>query len=327
MVTLKDLAQELKVSVSTVSKALSDSHEISRETKERVLELAKIRHYIPNNTAVNLRKRETKTIGVVIPNILNYFYTKILFGIELEAKKNGYKTIVSITNETLESEKEGLAFFSNGSVDGILLALSSETELQKDTKHIIEVKEKGIPLVMFDRYLEDGLTDIDKVVVNDFKSTKNAIKAFKNKGRKHIVIVSLLGDLWIGKLRKDGALSEGDFTVVESTEESEIEAQLHTILKDKKVDAILALDELSGVIALNMVKKHQYKVPEDIALISFSQGLLSTYSYPKLTTINQHSEKIGKQSVKLLLKKLNKELSDTMIKTISTDIEIQQTFI
>ena len=153
MITLKQLAQELKVSVSTVSKALSDSHEISAETKKKILALAKERNYIPNNTAVNLRRKQTKTVGVVIPNIFNHFYTKILHGIESEAKKSGYKTIITISNEKLQDEKESLEYFSNGSVDGILLAPSDETEKYKKIDHFLELRSKEIPFVFFETHL------------------------------------------------------------------------------------------------------------------------------------------------------------------------------
>ena len=323
MVTLKDLAKELGVSVSTVSKALSNSYEISEKTKQKVLELAKKRNYTPNNIAVNLRKRETKTIGVLIPNIFNYFYTKILSGIESEAKRNGYKTIVSISNETLQSEKEGLEFFSNGSVDGILFAPSDETEKRKEIQHFLDLKEKQIPSVLFDRYMDH--LPVDKVIVNDFESSKNAVEYFIKSGRKNIIVVSLLKNLTIGGLRKQGAFLNDHIQLLEFDDESLLQKSLYDVIEKGKVDAIFAIDEPSGIIALNTVREKQLKIPEEVAIISFSQGILSKYSYPKLSTINQHAQEIGIASVELLLKRIKNEDKEIETRTIITSLELNQT--
>lgn len=323
MITLKDLAKELNVSVSTVSKALSDSHEISEKTKEKTLELAKKRNYIPNNTAVNLRRKSTRTIGVIIPNIFNHFYTKILSGIESEAKKNNYKTIVSISNETLLSEKEGLDFFSNGSVDGILLAPSDETEKLNEVEHFFELKSKGIPFVLFDRYIDD--LNVDKVIVNDLESSRNVVQYFLDEGRKNILIVSLLKNLKIGDLRKEGALLNDTIDLLEHDEEIAFEIELREKIENKKIDAIFALDELSGIIALNLIRQKQLDIPKEVAIISFSQGILSKYSYPKLSIVNQYAKEIGANSVQLLLERLKDVDRPVETKIIKTSLEFNQT--
>jgi LacI family transcriptional regulator len=303
MVTLKHLAKELNVSVSTVSKALSDSHEISKETKEKILALSKKLNYIPNNTAVNLRNRKTMTIGVVIPNIFNHYFTKILHGIESEGKKNGYKTIVSISNESLEGEKQSLDYFTNGSVDGILLAPSDETEKSLSINHILELKEKKIPFVFFDRFIED--LPCDKVVINDFESAKNLIKYFVQNGRKNIAVISSIKNLSTGKLRKAGVLSmKKEVHLLEFESEKGLEVKVEKLLKKEKIDALLCLDELSGVISLNIARKLNLNIPKDVAIICYNQGILSRYSYPRLSTINQHATQVGVESFKLLLQRL-----------------------
>ena len=324
MTTLKDLAKELEVSVSTVSKALSDSHEISIKTKKKIIELAKKRHYSPNNIAVNLRKRETKTLGVIIPNIFNHFYTKILSGIETKAREKGYKTIVSISNESLTPEKEGIDFFTTGSVDGVLLAPSEETEKLNVSDHFFKLKAKGIPFVLFDRYIDD--LNVDKVIVNDYKSSKDTIQYYLDKGKKNILVVSLLKNLNIGKIRKKGA-TEGfsNISVLESENESNFESNLKQILNDSKVDAIFALDELSGIITLNLLRQKGFKIPKDVSIISFSQGVLSEYSYPKLSTINQHAKEIGSKAVELLLDRLKNKNKSVETKVINTTLEENQT--
>ncbi|MDY0779511.1 LacI family DNA-binding transcriptional regulator [Tenacibaculum sp. IB213877] len=323
MVTLKDLAKELNVSVSTVSKALSDSHEISKETKQKILTLAQEKQYTPNNIAINLRRKETKTLGVIIPNIFNHFYTKILYGIESEARKNGYKTIISISNETFIAEKEGLSYFSNGCVDGVLMAPSEESEMLNQTKHILELRKKEIPFVFFDRYF-DGL-DVDKVVIDDYDAAKNAIEYFTNSGKKNILVVSMLKNLWIGKLRREGALTAEGIDIIESESEEEIEFQLNRKLLTQNVDAILALDELSGIISLNLVRTLTFEVPKDVSIISFSQGILSEYSHPKLSTVNQHAQLIGANAVKLLLRRLKNRNPDPVTNVVKSTLEIHGT--
>lgn len=324
MVTLKQLAEELSLSVSSVSKALSDSHEISESTKGKVLELAKKRNYIPNRTAINLRNRQTNTIGVIIPNIFNHFYTKILSGIEKEAKLSGYRTIISISNEKIEAEKDGLSYFSNGSVDGILLAPSEETEKNQDYNHISELKSKNIPFVFFDRYSKE--IESDKVIINDFESAKNTINYFNSTGRKDIVVVSLLKNLSVGKLRSEGVLSASkDVVLLEFEDEIELQNELNNYLKNNNVSAIFSLDELSGIIALNLVRQLGINIPKEISIISFSQGILSEYSFPKLSTINQHAEEIGKNSVKLLIERLKNKEASFETRVIETSLEISQT--
>lgn len=323
MITLKDLAKELKVSVSTVSKALSDSHEISKETKDKVLALAQKRNYIPNTTAISLRRKRTNTIGVIIPNIFNHFYAKILSGIEHEARNNGYKIIIAISNETLRSEQEGISFFSNGSVDGILLAPSEETEKRQDIQHFEALQNKGIPFVFFDRYFDTF--EVDKVIIDDFESAKNTIEYLKTNGRKRILVVSLLKNLSVGTLRKQGVLTHKEVVLLEMDDELAFESKLTTIVTSEKYDAIFALDELSGIIALNLIKEKQIDIPREMALISFSQGILSTYSYPKLSTVNQHAKTIGETAVSLLLARIENAYKPIETKIVKTTLNLKET--
>lgn len=332
MITLKQLAKELEVSVSTVSKALSDSHEISKETKEKIQLLAKKHNYTPNNTAVNLRKRQTKTIGVVIPNIFNHFYTKILYGIESEAKKLGYKTIVCISNEALDSEKESIEYFSNGSVDGILMAPSTETEKLGEIHHLVELQDKKIPFVFFDRYMEN--IDCSKVVIDDYDAAYRTIEALVQKGCKKIAVVSTLEELHIGRLRSNGALSSLEnhkkaldhFTFIKEDSPKKIEKKITEVLRQKgQIDAILALDELSGIISLNVARKLHYELPNELSLICFSQGILSKYSYPKLSTINQHAKKIGASSLQMLVDQIGKKDPEYKTITINASLNTRDT--
>ena len=192
MVTLKKLAEQLNVSVSTVSKALNDSSEISEETIKRVKELAKHYNYQPNRIAQSLQKNSTGTIGVIIPNILNRFFAKVLVGIEKEATKLGYNIITCITNETLIKEKESIKLLSNGSVDGFILAASEETQVSSYYDHITMLQRSDFPVVMFDRIVDT--IDCDKVVIDDFNALKKAMDHLIAKGRKNIAFISNMDD-------------------------------------------------------------------------------------------------------------------------------------
>ena len=132
-VTLKDIAGYFNVSISTVSKAVNDSHEISSQLKLKIQEYAKEKHYKPNRLALNLLNRSTNTIGVVVPNILNYFFVQVLYGIEKVANENGYNIISCISDESSSKESKTLEFFDSGTVDGLIISLAEET--QNDNKH------------------------------------------------------------------------------------------------------------------------------------------------------------------------------------------------
>ena len=149
--TLKQIAKELNVSVSTVSKALNDSPEISSSTKIRIKEYAKLKNYKPNVIGLNLKNRKTKTIGVIIPNILNSFFAKVFSGIEKVADEKGYNVIMCISNESLEKETHTLEMLSNGTIDGFIVSVSEEAQKNHEYNHFSSIINDGTPIVMFDR--------------------------------------------------------------------------------------------------------------------------------------------------------------------------------
>ena len=202
MVTLKQLAKELNVSISTVSKALNNSAEIGEDTIKRVKELAELYNYKPNKVALSLKQNKTKTIGVIIPDILEHFLAKVLFGIEREANLHGYNIITCISNDSLEKEKESLQLLANGSVDGFILSVAKETQIKNEVNHFKKTIIQGLPIVMFDRVAHDVLCD--KVIVDDFEATYNATKSLIEENRKKIAFISNIDGLSVGKLRERG---------------------------------------------------------------------------------------------------------------------------
>lgn len=315
--TLKQIAKELGVSVSTVSKALNDSPEISEQTKVKIKEYAKLKNYKPNVIGLNLKNRKTKTIGVIIPNILNSFFAKVFSGIEKVADKKGYNVITCISNESLEKEIHTLEMLSNGTIDGFILSVSEEAQKLQDYNHFSAIINDGTPIVMFDRIADE--VECDKVVVDDFDSALNSTQHLINLGCKNIALISSVDNLSVGKLRADGylkALKDNNIPVNEkiilrTDSEDDMKAKIDSIF-DHKIDAIFALDENDSVAALRVSLKKGYKVPEDISIIGFADGILASRRLsPSLTTVSQHGIEIGEVAAKKLIERLEEPEGET----------------
>ena len=315
--TLKQIAKELGVSVSTVSKALNDSPEISEQTKVKIKEYAKLKNYKPNVIGLNLKNRKTKTIGVIIPNILNSFFAKVFSGIEKVADKKGYNVITCISNESLEKEIHTLEMLSNGTIDGFILSVSQEAQKLQDYSHFSAIINDGTPIVMFDRIADE--VECDKVVVDDFDSALNSTQHLINLGCKNIALISYVDNLSVGKMRADGylkALADNNIPVNEkiilrTDSEDDMKAKIDAIF-DNKIDAIFALDENDSVAALRVSLKKGYKVPEDISIIGFADGILASRRLsPSLTTVSQHGIEIGEVAAKQLIKRLEEKEDET----------------
>ncbi len=152
--TLRDIAKEFNVSIATVSKAIQDKHDISIELKQKILSYAAKHNYVPNQNALKLKGKQTKTIGVVIPSILNLFFAKVFAGIEKVASVHGYNLITCISNDSLEKEKIAIDMMVNGAVDGIIISVAKETQIKKDYSHLTRTMNVGIKLTMFDRVIK-----------------------------------------------------------------------------------------------------------------------------------------------------------------------------
>lgn len=320
MVTLKQLAKELNVSISTVSKALNNSDEIGEDTKKRVKELAALYNYKPNKVALSLKQNKTKTIGVIIPNILNRFLAKVLFGIEREANKHGYNIITCISNESLAKEKESLQLLANGSVDGFILSVAQESQVNNEVEHFKRTINQGLPIVMFDRVAHDVMCD--KVIVDDFDATYNATKILISEKRKNIAFVSSINDISVGKLRERGynkaILESGNQKplVLNIKNKEEYQKKIRSFLKkNKTIDAVISADNSSGIITINTAVSLGFKVPKDIAVIGFSSKSDSNFSIPKLTIIRQHAKTIGANAAELLINRLEHVTNHEDIKT------------
>lgn len=313
--TLKQIAKELNVSVSTVSKALSNSPEISEPTKLKVQEFAKLKNYKPNNLAVNLKNKRSKTIGVIIPNILNPFFAKVFSGIEKGANDRGYNVITCISNESLEKEIHAMDMLSNGTIDGFILSISEETQKEQSFKHFKEAINEELPIVMFDRISDE--VNCDKVIVDDFDSAVNGVNHLIKTKCKNIALLSTIDNLSVGKLRAEGymkalkdngyKIDEGIIIRTDSAEDFDLRLQA---LFDKKIDGVFALDEHASVMAHKTAIKKGYKIPDDLSIIGFADGVWSRRLTPSLSTISQHGPEIGEAAANLLIDRLESKPTD-----------------
>jgi len=329
-ITLKEIAQYFGVSISTVSKAINDSHEISDGLKVKIQQFAKDNKYRPNKVALSLLQRKTKTIGVVVPNILNYFFTQVFSGIEKVANERGYILLSCISDESYEKEVATLEFLGGGTVDGLIVSMAEETQFKNKLEHFQNILDEQIPLVMFDR-VSNGII-CDKVVVDDFEAGYKTTKYFINIGCRTVALVTAIDHSSVGKLRVEGyrkALEEAnipfdDKLILRVGKEDDLEVLLTFLLNYKSIEGIMALDEITAVEVLRLIKARGYRVPEDISVIGFTNGKLSRYVSPALTAVSQHGTYIGETAAKVLIERIeSKEYMDSTTKVIKTSLIVR----
>ncbi|MBD0777134.1 LacI family DNA-binding transcriptional regulator [Maribacter sp. ANRC-HE7] len=327
--TLKRIAKELGVSISTVSKALHDNKEISQENRDKIQAFAKFYNYRPNNIALSLKNKKTKTIGLIIPEIVHNFFAKVISGIEHVAKLKGYNVLIAVTNESFDKEVINMELLVHSNIDGFIMSLSKETLLNRDKHHLQETINQGIPIVMFDRVVDD--IDCDKVIVDDLEGAKIATQKLIDTGCKKILLITTEDFINIGKLRTQGYLEVlrennikqdpsiiyrvSDMGNLERKQEA-IEEDINKIFdKVSGIDGIFAVNEIYAITALNVARQRGLRVPEDLSVVSFSDGILSQHSRPSLTTISQHGFKIGEEAATLLIDRLSHEDEEKEFRT------------
>lgn len=313
-ITLKEISKKFNVSISTVSKALKDSPEISERTRKMIQDFAKEHNYKPNNIALSLKNQKTKNIGIVLPEIQHFFFSSITTGIEKYATQHGYNVIICISNETFEKEVINMEMLANGSIDGFIMSLSQGTERNGDFHHIREVINRGMPVVMIDRVTEQ--VECDKVVVDDFKGSYDAVNYLIGQGKKRIAMITMpdyMGS--VGKLRTEGykkalldaGLAPDENLIVKLDDFYNGFGSIATLFREQEVDAVFAVTEFFAVSAMKIAQKEGYTIPDDISVIAFTDGIISKVSNPSLTTVSQHGEEIGERAARLLIDRLETE--------------------
>lgn len=315
-ITLKDIARELEVSISTVSKALKNSEEIGRDTKEKVQAFAKLYNYKPNNIAISLKNKHTKNIGVIIPDIVHHFFTTVFRGIEKYANSRGYNVIICVSDESFDKEVINMEMLANGSIDGFIMSLSAETEEKNDFNHLKEVTNQGIPLVLFDRVTDE--IECDKVILNDREIAYKAVQKFIDAGKSNIGLVTTDGYFNVSKKRNEGyknalrdnGLSLNEDMILTLPYHNQIEDSVIAEYFSKTVDAVLCVNEVFAIRCMGVAQKMGKKIPEDISFIGFTNGMLSQYASPTLTSVAQHGDQMGEVAAKMLIDRVEMEYED-----------------
>lgn len=311
LVTIKDLARELNISASTVSRALKDHPDISKETKRAVQELAQRLNYQPNAVALSLKQRRSNTIGVIIPEIVHYFFSSVISGIEDVAYDAGFNVIICQSNERYEREVANAKTLLSSRVDGVLVSISKETT---DYKHLYNFSNNEVPMVFYDRVVPDIIAD--QVIIDDFDAAYKATRHLIDSGRSRIAHLGGPMALLIGQRRKDGyikALTEAGISVDEDLiiEADSFEKARMAIMKlinqKKKFDGVFATNDLTAIGAMQTIQKKGYKIPDEIAIVGFSDGRFSGITDPTLTSVDQHGYEMGTMATQMLLKRITSE--------------------
>ena len=308
-ISLKDLAQELGVSIATVSRALHSSPEIGKEMQERVKSLAKKLNYRPNPFAQSLRKEAPKVIGVVAPNMVTHYYSAVLDGIEDEARKSGYSVISANTHEDCEAERLAVDNFIDLHVVGIIACLAQSTT---DYSHFEEILQMDIPLVFFGRTcLPDKFSS---VTANGDVAAQEATQHLIDTGSRRIAFIGGPNHLDMVRRRKHGYLEalrenripiDRELVVCDRIDyEWALAATIRLLQSDNRPDAILAFNDIITFAAFTAIKQLGLRIPDDVALIGFTDDVHAQYVTPKLSAIEDQSRLMGQTACRLLLKNI-----------------------
>jgi LacI family transcriptional regulator len=309
-VTIKDIARELGISPSTVSRALKDHPDISVATKKAVNELADKLNYQPNIVALNLRQKKTNTIGVIIPEIVHFFFSTVISGIEDVAYTAGYNVILAQSNESYQREITDMKALFNSRVDGMLLSISRETT---NFDHIESIISKGVPIVFYDRMYNSP--NSSKVIVDDYAGAKEAVNHLIEQGCKKIAHINGSPNLIISIDRFRGyteALQENKLAVDDDlivncqsgTFEEGKKAALKLLSQKNIPDAIFAGNDPMAMGAMMAIKEKGLKIPQDVAIVGFSNWFFGELMDPSLTTVDQPGFEMGQEAARLLIRQI-----------------------
>nr|WP_315231318.1 LacI family DNA-binding transcriptional regulator [uncultured Flavobacterium sp.] len=326
--TLKEIAAQLGISITTVSKSLKGYSDVSEKTKKAVIELAQKLHYTPNSFAVNLRTKESKTIGLIIPTLVHDFFSNVIKGILEEAEKRDYLVIILQSNEKLEFEKKQIDLLLNKRVDGILMSLSNETG---DFEHLKSIISHNTPLVLFDKIAK--LVKCSKVTINDKKAAYDAVSFLIKKGYKKIAhfrgsyLPQNAIDRFLGykKALEDNGIpydSSLVFVCDNNTDfEDGYENAKKVIDERPEIDAIFAVTDLVAIGIIKYFNETGISIPQRIAVLGFSNWFMSSVISPKLSTIDQPGFEIGRKSASILFDEINLKKNNLPVLFQSIELE------
>lgn len=306
-VSLKDLALELGVSISTVSRALNDHPDISPEITQKVKKLAAEMNYTPNPLAMGLLKQATRMIGVIVPDLVTHFYSSIISGIEAVAEEKGYYVLIASSNESLRKEINAVDNLLKTRVEGLIVCLSQET---KSFEHFDRLIKNQIPLVFFDRVCRTG--EVSSVVVDNVKAAQKITEHFYKSGARRIAYIAGPEHLNISEERTTGYLSGLKKCGLNFQPELLVKCNLST--KDamkataqllelpERPDAIFGINDTVAFAAMKEIKRRGLRIPEDVALVGFTDEFHSTVVDPALTSITHPTFEIGQEAARLFFR-------------------------
>ena len=322
LVTLKRLAEELNLSIATVSRALHDSHEVSAATKARVLELAAALQYEPNAYASSLRRNVSKTIGVVIPKVANHFFSLAINGIEEVARQSGYHVLIYLTHDSYAREV-AIVRHLRGRVDGLLLSVAAESQ---DFAHLREL-HKHLPLVFFDRVCEE--LPAASVTTNDYASGYQATRHLLDAGCRRVAHLLISGNLSIGRHRMEGyraalqdyGLPADDELIVRGVTDNAQNVTLirELLLRRPDVDGIFASVERLAVSSYHVCRSLGRAIPGDVKIIGFSNLESVSLFEPPLSTVTQPAYEMGREAAIILMKLLEKKKAAPTVRHVVID--------
>lgn len=325
-VNIKRLAAELNLSISTVSRALQDSSEIGAKTKARVNALAKELNYQPNHYAAGLRRRQSNTIAVVVPEVADNFFSLVIDGIDQVAQSKGYHVLIFLTRDDYNKEVGFIRHIQNGRVDGVLISVSSES---RDNEHLHELNKKSVPVVFFDRVFEDIPTA--KITTDDYKASYKATKHLIEKGAKKIACLAIPENLLISRKRvqgymdalEDGGLPVNQNLIIHCDNNDEASFKLiHDLIEKERPDGIFSSVEKLALLAYQSCKDLNVIIPDQLKIISFSSLKIAPLLHPALSTITQPAFEMGQAAANILFKALEESKTDLKDDHIEMESEI-----
>lgn len=328
--TIIDLAKQLNISTSTVSRALTGHPNVKAQTREAVLALAEKMDYQRNQLSISLITNKTKTIGIIVPEFSSSFFSQLVMDAQNEARKNGYMVLISQSNEDYDTEVANAQLMLRNRVDGVMVSLTKET---RNFEHFHLLHRRGIPLVFFNRVCDEIMTP--KVIINDYDAAFTAVEHLIQTGKRRIAHVAGPPSMIISRKRLNGYLDalkkynipvDEDLIISYDLNLAKVKIYVkHFLDMTPPPDAIFAVNDPTAIEAIQVIKQAKKRIPEDIGVIGFSNDHVSKYIEPSLTTVAQPITEMAQASVKLLLEMIDKDPSEwkCIIKVLDTELIVR----
>lgn len=319
--TIFDIARELGISKSTVSRALTGHPSVHQQTRENVLKLAKDLEYERNMFSIGLIKKASHTIGIIVPEFSRSYFPQVIIGAQERAKEAGYNLVISQSDESYETEVSNAKVMLTHQVDGLLVSMTKETN---NFDHLKLFQRKGIPIVFFNRVCDEMI--VPKVIVEDYEGANAAVEHLIEKGRKRIAHLSGPESLSICKRRKNGYIDalkkhslpvDPDLIIHYDLTISKVKIYINYFLNLKeRPDAIFCINDPTAIETMRVIKENGLRIPEDISIIGFSNDYVSALMEPSLTTVEQPIKEMGRIAATLLLEQIDRDVADWKAPTI-----------